>query len=223
MRHALACAAVLAAARLVIPVVEAQSPTTPQELARALQQRYDAVRDFSTDFEQRYRGGVLRRETVERGTLLVKKPGRMRWEYTAPEQKLFVSNGTRLFFYVPADKQVTVSRMPDDSAAPTPALFLAGRGDLTRDFSVSFVERPETLPEGARTVKLVPHTAQADYDWLILAVEPRTLALQGLVAVDAQGGTSTFTFTNLKENVRPPDSRFEFEIPRGVDIITADR
>jgi outer membrane lipoprotein carrier protein len=202
-------------------VLAAQAPTTAPELASALQRRYDAVRDFSADFEHRYRGGVLRRETVERGTVLVKKPGKMRWEYTAPEPKLFVSNGTRISFYVPADKQVTVSAMPDESAAPTPALFLAGRGSLTRDFDVSLTDPPEGLTEGARALKLVPRTPQSDYDWLVLVVDPATLALRGLVAMDAQGGTSTFTFTNLEEDVRPPDSRFEFEVPRGVDVITA--
>lgn len=199
----------------------AQLPPTAQELAASLQKRYDGVRDFSADFEHRYRGGVLRRETVERGTLLVKKPGKMRWEYTAPERKLFVSNGTQIYFYVPADKQVTISAMPDESSAPTPALFLAGRGNLIRDFDVALAERPEGLPDGTQALRLVPRTPQAEYDWLLMAVDPRSLGLRGLVAVDAQGGTSTFIFTNLKENVGPPDARFEFEVPRGVDIVTA--
>jgi len=201
--------------------LSAQRPETAQELAAALQRRYDGVRDFSADFEHRYRGGVLRRETVERGTLLIKKPGKMRWEYTNPERKLFVSDGTQLFFYVPADKQVTVSAIPDESAAPTPALFLAGRGDLTRDFDVAYVEAPEGTPPGTQALRLTPKTPQSDYDWLVMAVERSSLTLRALVAVDAQGGTSTFTFANLKENVSPPDSRFIFEVPRGVDVVTA--
>lgn len=215
-------AAIIGFIALAAGLPDAQTASTPQEYAGQLQRRYDAIQDFSADFEHRYRGGVLRRETIERGTLLVKKPGKMRWEYTQPERKLFVSDGTRLSFYVPADKQVTVSRMPDDASAATPALFLAGRGDLTRDFDVSFVDPPEGLPEGSRTLRLVPKTPQAEYDWLVLAVDPRALTLRGLVAVDAQGGTSTFTFTNLRENIRPPDSRFQFEIPRGVDVIAAE-
>src|SRR5215218_843491 len=62
-------------------------------LASRLQTRYDAIKDFTADFTQTYEGGVLRRKTTESGTLLVKKPGRMRWEYKAPEEKLFVADG----------------------------------------------------------------------------------------------------------------------------------
>ncbi len=198
----------------------AQAPADAKSLASALQRRYDTVRDFSADFEHRYRGGVLRRETVERGILLIKKPGRMRWEYTAPERKLFVSNGQRLYFYVPADKQVTVSAMPEESAAPTPALFLAGRGNLERDFSASLTDVPEGFAEGSRALRLEPVTPQSDYEWLVLVIDGTTLVLRGLVAVDAQGGTSTFTFTGLEENIGPSDARFEFEVPRGVDVVS---
>src|SRR5215470_8882866 len=82
--------------------------------ARAVQQHYEAVHDFSADFTHAYEGGALRRKTTEQGTVLVKKPGRMRWAYKSPEEKLFVSDGHKIYFYVPADKQVTVSSMPGD-------------------------------------------------------------------------------------------------------------
>lgn len=202
----------------------AQTPaTTAADLARQLQARYDAIRDFSADFVHTYRGGVLRRETVERGTLLVKKPGKMRWEYTAPERKLFVSNGARTYWYLPEDKQVTISAAPPDSTAATPALFLAGRGSLTRDFDAEFADTPSDQPAGGRALKLTPRTPQDEYAWLVLTVDARSLALRGLLAADAEGGTSSFAFTNLKENLGTPDHRFEFDIPRGVDVVTSQR
>ena len=68
----------------------AQGRPSPEALAKALQQRYQGVRDFSADIVHTYRGGVLRTQTTERGRVLVKKPGLMRWTYTAPEQKEFV-------------------------------------------------------------------------------------------------------------------------------------
>jgi outer membrane lipoprotein carrier protein len=194
--------------------------TTPGELALALQRKYDAVRDFSADFVHTYRGGVLRRQLVEQGRLTIRKPGKMRWEYTSPEEKLFVSDGKTLYSYLPADNQVIVSEMPAEDRAATPALFLAGKGSLARDFTSSFAELPEGLPEDALGLKLVPVRGQPDYEWLILAVDPETLALRGLVFVDAQGGTSTFAFTNLKENVGPPDKTFVFTPPRGADVVT---
>ena len=66
----------------------------------------------------------------------------------------------------------------------------------------------------------MPKSAQPDYDWLVLAFDPGTLQIRGLVTADAQGGTSTFSFTNLKENIGIPDKEFTFKIPRGVDVVT---
>jgi outer membrane lipoprotein carrier protein len=209
---------------LVLPLVPGAqtrpADQSPAELAQALQRKYDLVKDFSADFVHAYRGGVLNMKLTERGQLIVKKPGKMRWEYTAPERKLFVSDGVKFYSYLPDDKQVLMSAVPADDNAATPALFLAGKGNLTRDFVPSFAEVPADLPAGTRGLKLTPRTPQPDYDWLVLVVEPSTLALKGLVTVDAQGGTSSFSFTNLKENVGLADKAFDFKVPRGVDLIT---
>jgi outer membrane lipoprotein carrier protein len=193
------------------------APPPAEQLAGRLQARYEGVQDFSADFTQSYRGGVLRRTATERGHVLIKKPGRMRWTYTSPEDKLFVADGQRMYVYVPVDKQVMVREMPADGA--TPIMFLAGRGNLARDFRA---ERTtvEGAPAGSWTIKLTPRQAQPEYEWLAVALDPRTLAIRMLVAQDGQGGVSTFTFTNLKENVGIPDKTFSFRIPRGVDVIT---
>ena len=194
--------------------------TRAAQIARDLQKKYAAIKDFSADFVHTYSGGVLRKQITERGHLLIKKPGKMRWEYTAPEPKLFVSDGQKMYSYLPQDKQVIVTSVPQDDQATTPMLFLAGKGDLTRDFSTSIVETPPELPRGAESRKLVPNSRQTDYDWLIVAVEPGSLAIVGLVTADAQGGKSSFSFTKLKENVGLADKDFAFRIPRGVDVVT---
>ncbi len=190
------------------------------ELAQALQRRYDGVKDFSADFVHAYQGGVLKKQISERGHVLIKKPGKMRWEYTAPEQKVFVSDGTKMYSFVPADKQVIVSTVAKDDQATTPTLFLAGKGKLTRDFTVSLVDLPAGLPQGSQALKLVPKAPERDYDWVVLAVDPERLEIRGLSSVDAQGGISTLSFTNLKENVGLSDKEFAFKMPRGVDVIT---
>src|SRR5262245_21756129 len=92
---------------------------TPTELASALQRKYDGVKDFAADFVHTYRGGVLNKQLTERGKLVIKKPGRMRWEYTAPERKLFVSDGIKIYSYLPDDKQVIVGSVPKDDQATT--------------------------------------------------------------------------------------------------------
>jgi outer membrane lipoprotein carrier protein len=193
---------------------------TPAEWAQALQRKIDTIKDFSADFVHSYQGGVLHKRLVERGHVLVKKPGKMRWEYSAPDDKLFVSDGVKIYSYIPQDKQVIVANVPRGDEASTPALFLAGKGNLGRDFSASTGEVPPGMPAGTQALKLVPRTSQPDYDWLILAFDPSTLTIRGLVTADAQGGTSSFSFTSLKENLGISDKDFTFKIPRGVDVIT---
>ena len=194
---------------------------TPAQSAEALQRKIDTIKDFSADFVHSYEGGVLHKRLTERGHLLVKKPGKMRWEYSAPNEKLFVSDGVKLYSYIPQDKQVIVATVPQGDRASTPALFLAGKGNLSRDFSVSAAQPPAGMPDGTRALKLVPRTSQPDYDWLILAFDPSSLQIRGLVTADAQGGTSSFSFTSLKENVGITDKEFTFKIPRGVDVVTS--
>jgi outer membrane lipoprotein carrier protein len=209
--------ALLAAAIAAAPAAD----LTAAELAAALQKKIESIKDFTTDFTHVYEGGVLRKQISERGHLLVKKPGKMRWDYTSPEQKEFVSDGVRMYSYIPQDKQVIVASVPPEDQATTPALFLAGKGSLTRDFTASLVPVPAGMPAGARGLKLVPKVRQQDYDWLMLVVDPDTLAIRGLQTIDAQGGKSTFSFANLKENTGLTDKEFAFKIPRGVDVVSA--
>ena len=215
-------AAVAASLVVVLCLTGRAADATAPELALALQHKYEAIKDFSADFVHTYQGGVLRKQITEGGRLLVKKPGKMRWEYTRPEEKLFVSDGVKIYSYIPQDRQVIVSSVPREDQATMPALFLAGHGNLTRDFTPTFGELPAGAPAGARALKLVPKSAQREYDWLILVVDAASLGLRGLVTVDAQGGTSSISFTNLKENVGLTDKDFAFKIPRGVDVVVAD-
>ena len=212
-------AAIAALATCTSPQVSGNE-TTAGELAQALQHRYDSIKDFSADFVHQYQGGVLRKAIAERGHVLIKKPGKMRWEYTTPEKKLFVSDGIRIYSYIPQDKQVLVSPQPREGEASAPALFLAGKGSLTRDFTPSLIANPKGTPVDGRSLKLIPKTPQPDYEWLVFTVDPVTLAIQGLLTKDAQGGESAFIFTNLKENTGVADKEFAFSIPRGVDVVT---
>ena len=205
---------------LLSVALTAQGRPSPEELAKARQQRYQGVRDFSADFVHTYRGGVLRTQTTERGRVLIKKPGLMRWTYTAPEQKEFVSDGLKVYSHIPADKQVIVTTLPPDDQAATPALFLAGKGDIVRDFSAGYVDA--TVP-GTTALKLTPRRAEPEYEYLIVSVDPSTMQMRGLTTRDRQGGDSALTFTNLKENTGISDKEFAFRVPRGVEVITDDK
>jgi outer membrane lipoprotein carrier protein len=217
---AAACVVVVfAPARAQVRPADAPLAREAADVAQALQRKYDTIRDFSADFAHTYQGGILRKKITESGHLLVKKPGKMRWEYKSPEEKLFVSDGVKMYSYIPQDKQVIVTSVPRDSQAATPALFLAGKGNVTRDFTAAMGQVPAGFPGGLRALKLVPKTPQPEYDWLMLLLDS-TLELRGLVTADAQGGQSSFAFTKLQENVGLPDKAFTFTIPRGVDVVT---
>ena len=207
----LALSAVLSAQTGQLPPAEA--------VARDLQKKYDRMVDFSADFVHSYRGGVLKQQATEKGHLLVKKPGKMLWEYTTPEKKTFVSDGHKLYSYIPRDKQVIVSTVPPDDQAPAPALFLTGKGNIARDFNVTFDTVAEA-PAGTIALKLTPKKKEPDDNSLSLVLQPGTLNLSMLITVDPQGGRSVFTFTNLKENVGLTDKQFVFKIPDGVEVLT---
>ena len=209
---------VLSALLLVAPVAAAgQARPAAVDTAQAVQQRYDKVKDFTADFTHVYEGGVLKKKSIESGTVQIKKPGRMRWEYTKPDKKTFVSDGRRIFSYIPADKQLITSAVPADEEATTAVLFLAGKGNLARDFKVSYADG---AADGTLALRLDPKQKQRDYDWLVLGVDAKTLQIRSLTAADQQGGRSTFQFTKYRENTGLADSVFGFKIPKGVDVIT---
>jgi outer membrane lipoprotein carrier protein len=208
---------VLLVLTLAPAILGAQARPAPAALAKSLQQRYDGIRDFSASFVHSYRGGVLRTQTQERGTVSVKKPGRMRWIYTAPEKKEFVADGRKVYSYIPQDRQVIVSDVPPDNQATTPALFLAGKGDISRDFVAAYAD---AAAPGTFALKLTPRRTEPEYEYLVVAVDAMTLQIRALTTRDRQGGESTLTFSNLKENQGIPDKEFAFRIPRGVDVIT---
>jgi outer membrane lipoprotein carrier protein len=218
----LICTAALAAqSRPAVPELPSQQITPPAgEVAAALQRKFDAIKDFSASFTQTYDGGVLRRKTVEGGTVYIKKPGKMRWEYTTPQKKVFVSDGRTMYMYFPADKQVIKNPVPEQDEATSAMLFLMGKGDITRDFAVRYGDGGT---DDTYVLRLDPHARQAEYDWLQITVHRKSFQIRTLTAGDAQGGRSTFTFTNFKENTGLTDNLFQFTIPRGTEVITSGK
>ena len=211
------------AAMLLALVTAASAQTegthdTPADIAGRLQTRYDRVRDFTADFTQQHVGLLKKKASQHSGKLQIKKPGKMRWDYMAPERQLFVSDGSTIYLWVPADNQVTVSPVPKQEGATSATLFLVGKGNIVRDFAISFTQNP---PQGTYGLRLQPKLPERDYDWLELAVDRNTMQIRQLVAANKQGGQETFTFSNFKENVGLSDKTFEFKIPRGAEVINA--
>ena len=198
------------------------STTLPpiDDLLRDLQQKYDAVADFSAEFEHSYSGGLLTTSVTEHGSVHIKKPGKMRWTYDTADEKLYVSNGETFYSYFPIDRQVIVTPLPPDDYASTPALFLAGKGNLQTDFAVSYED--SMTDDGTWTLRLTPHDATVDYERLVIDVDRTTLSIVGLSTLDYQGGRSTYRFSRLEENQGLEDDLFDFAIPPNTDIIRDD-
>ena len=202
-------------------ILPAQVTPPAADIAAALQRRYETIKDFSATFTQTYEGALLRRKATESGTVHIKKPGKMRWEYAAPEKKLVVSDGQTMFMYFPADKQVMKNPVPEHDEATSAILFLMGKGDVARDFTVRFGEkRPD---DSAYVLRLDPRTRQAEYDWLQVTADRNTLQIRELSWGDAQGGRNTIAFSNFKENVGLADTLFQFTVPRGTEVITSGK
>lgn len=184
-----------------------------EALARRVEARHRSVGDLTARFAQYYRSGMLGREITEKGTLSLKPPGRMLWEYRDPEKKTFVSDGRRFFFYVPADRQVIVREQADLRGIP--ALLLSGRGDILAQFAVTFDEK---APPGRQRLVLVPRKADPEVEQVTLDIDP-TDRIRGILVLDTQGNRSRFEFEDIRENVGLKDRIFEFKVPQGVEVI----
>lgn len=186
------------------------------QLVGALQAKYNRLQSLAADFTQIYNapGERTRRES---GRLLLKKPGRMRWDYTAPEEKLYISDGKVIYEYVPAERLVTRAAVKESNDLRAPFMFLLGRGNLRRDF-----KRIEFAPEspvraGNRVLRLIPKRT-AGFRELLIEVEPHTLLLTRLSFVNPAGARSDFLFSNVRENVPASDAQFSFKPPAGVEV-----
>ena len=212
-----ALAAALALAWLAAaPLAQGQRPPGADDLARRLQARYETIRDFTADFTQTTRSALLPQTSVDRGSVKMRKPGLMRWDYVEPEKKIAGSDGTDFYIYVVADRVVTFTALPAPGEESTALLFLAGRGNLATDY---LAHLPAEQPPGEWHLALTPRRAQGDYAHAILMVERPSLRLLGLETVDDQGGRSTIRFSRYRENVGLRASDFTFTRPRGVEVI----
>ncbi|MCG6922008.1 MAG: outer membrane lipoprotein carrier protein LolA [Acidobacteria bacterium] len=188
-------------------------PTLAESLVGRIEARNSHTRDLVARFVQSYRSGLLGRELVERGTVSIKRPGRMRWEYQEPEEKLFLSDGERFYFYVPEDRQVIIQDQDDRRSLAARLLF--GNAGLLEEFEATL---DEPFEEGVLRLRLVPRQENAELERAYVDVEPSGL-IRSILLEDIQGNRTLFRFEDVRENTGLPDRLFEFEIPSGVEVI----
>ena len=112
--------------------IAAASPTPDvHAIAQAVDERYNHLRSLQSDFTEIYRGAGM--ERTESGTLWLKKPGKMRWQYRSPREKLFLSDGKDAWFYLPGERQVRRTAVKKLDDLRSPLAFLLGKTKLEKE------------------------------------------------------------------------------------------
>jgi outer membrane lipoprotein carrier protein len=191
---------------------------TAQEVLDGIQSRYEKTNDIESDFTQEYISKVMKQPTQGVGKVFFKKKGMMRWDYTTPHQKL-ISDGQTLWYYQPDEKQVLVSDLSSVLKERTPLAFLAGEGDLSRDFDFLNLKETVSQKEDQCVIELAPKEPLATLVKLALTVDKKTYTVLQTDVFDAMGNVTRTRFINIKTNVGLSDSFFRFVIPPGTEVI----
>ncbi len=195
------------------------------QLARAVDAHYNHLRSLQSDFTEIYRGDGP--ERVESGTLWLKKPRKMRWEYRSPNEKLFISDGQAVWFYLPAERQLrkTALRKLDDVRSPV--AFLLGKTKLEnelRGLSKAVDQSPldpaNTLLRGVPQ-SIISESMAGQVSEVQLEITPSDQIVR-IVLMEADGATTEFRFAGWKENLELSDSRFQFSPPPGVETVEGE-
>ena len=187
------------------------------EIARAVDDHYNHLRSLQSDFTEIYQGDGP--ERVESGTLWLKKPRKMRWEYRSPKEKLFVSDGRVVWFYLPTERQLRKTSLKKLDDLRSPLAFLLGKTKLEselRDLSKAVDQSP--LVSGDMVLRGVPQAMMDQVSEVLLEITPSHEIVR-IVLVDADQATTEFRFAGWKENLELSDRQFTFTPPPGVETV----
>ena len=182
------------------------------QVARLVDMHYNHLRSLQARYTERYQGMGIDR--TEAGTLILRKPGRMRWSYDNPAGKVFVLNGKDAVSYTPGDAQAhrIPARQLDDLRSPL--RFLLGGAHLTRELDGLSV----APVAGGYSLAGAPHGMGSRIRAVVLLVDAQE-GIHSLQFEDADGARTTFNFTDTHENVAAPESDFLFVPPPGVSVV----
>ena len=200
-----------------VPLLAAAADRPPalEKLLKSVENRYNRTQSLKLDFSESY-AGTGRPVASDSGVLYLRKPGRMRWEYSTPAGKLFLSDGKEVFLYSPEERQATRSKLKESEDMRAPLAFLLGKLDFGREFK-SF----EMRSEGESTwIVAAPKSDSLAYTKVEFLATPDG----GIHRVRVTGQDQSkldFTFSNERDNVPVPESLFRFQAPPGVQVVEA--
>jgi outer membrane lipoprotein carrier protein len=186
-------------------------------IADKVDQRYNHMQTLQAQFAEAYSGAGMKR--TESGTVELKKPGRMRWDYTEPRPKMFLTDGTTAWFYVPGEKQARRTQLKQIEDLRSPLRYLLGKTKLEKEF-VGLALASDAKPANAGNIVLrgVPKGMQERVSRTLLEVTPDGLITR-IVVEEMDGSVTEFRFLQQKENVQVSDQRFKFTPPAGVEVV----
>lgn len=199
-------------------VVSAQTPDL-RKVADAVDRHYNKLNSLQTEFTEIYRGGGLTR--TENGVMYLKKPGKMRWDYKTPQQKLFVTDGKTAWFYVPGERQARRTSVKNLDDFRSPLRYLLGKTKLEKEFNgLSIVTADQPSTPGDIILRGVPKGMEDRVQESRLEVTPDGEIVR--ISLEELDGTYTeFRFHNERENVQLADKMFRFVPPAGVEVMQA--
>jgi len=185
------------------------------EIAQRVDRHYNQLRSLKTGFTESYEGMGMRR--AESGTLLLVKPGRMRWEYTQPAGKLFLLDGRYAWFYARGDSQVQRIPAKELDDLRSPLRFLLGHTELEKELTGL---KLATASNGQFTLTGQPKGQEKRVAQLTLTIKADG-TITAIEIEEADGALTRFSFTAEQPNAPIPAETFRFTPPPGVPIVDA--
>jgi outer membrane lipoprotein carrier protein len=210
----------LLASLVSVPLAAAEAKQNVRALAAAVDAHYNHLRSLQAEFTETYRGSGMDRN--ESGTLWLKKPGKMRWEYRSPKEKLFVSNGRDAWFYLPDDRQARKESAKKLEDLRSPLAFLLGKTKLEKELrGLSVAPDVEPLSAGNTVLRGVPSALTDQISEIVLEISPDNRIVR-LIMQGVDGASTEYRFTDQKEDVSIADNRFDFRAPAGTEIVEGE-
>ncbi len=195
--------------------------TDAQQVAARIDARYNGMKSLRADFTENYSGEGIQRS--ESGTLWIKKPGKMRWNYVSPQKKVFVTDGATAWFYVPGEQQARRTALKKLDDLRSPLRFLLGRTKLNKELR-GLSLAPDVRPEIAGDVVLrgIPIGMEDRISQLLLESDGQGY-LRRIVMEELDGSRTEFRLENQQENVLISNAEFSFRPPEGVEVLQSDQ
>nr|MBF0222482.1 outer membrane lipoprotein chaperone LolA [Desulfobulbaceae bacterium] len=205
---------------LWLPMQTAAAEMPVSEIAKKLQESYNKITSLQASFVQETYSKLSSRKRTGNGSLVLVKPGLMRWDYQAPDVQVFICDGERLSMYFAKENQMFTSSAKQYLESDVMYSFFAGSANISRDFDVlESTETEQDIDETTFQMRLIPKTMHPQIDEITVWVDRSSYLLSRLKVVDKFGSITDMIFSDIVENQKVDRSRFAFTPPAGTEII----